>query len=246
MVASWSVDLRLDITLSASDRRWLFTPCNRSRFFVSMGQCRILVVVGVLLAPSAESAEIRVLDVGAVVESLPTQVSAQWQDRLGDGSSSGQLSSAWATGAGVRCGWGPAGRPWLGAMGLAVVRIAQHGDTIDDTGYALRGEAGGVYALNHRLAVTLMPLIGIGRMSAELTPAIAEPVALTGNLFEVGIRSGVRWQLSEYLVLGSEIGWRRASEHLSGDGASLTLQTTGLWVGLSLAWLLDARPMALD
>ena len=211
-----------------------------------MGHCRILVVLGMLATSVVQSAEIRVLDVGATVEALPTPVSADWQDRLGGGSSSGHFARAWATGLGVRCGWGPAGRPWLGALGLAVVRVQQQDDTIDDAGYALRGEAGVVYALNHQVALTMMPLIGFGRMSAELTPDIAERVALRGNLFEVGIRSGVRWQVSDQLVLGSEIGLRRASEDLGGEGATLRLHSTGMWVGLSLAWLLDARPAPLD
>jgi hypothetical protein len=201
----------------------------------------------ILLACGAlGAAELQVSDLRLVAEARPTGFDATWEDRLGSRSGAGSFSGAWAGGAGARWGFGPAGRPWQVLVGAEALYLDERAPGSAGSGALARAEAGLGWALGHRLALTVLPLAGWGRMRQRLTVPGAADLDLTGPLSEYGLRAGLRWQALDRLALGAEAGWLASRERLSGDGARLTLESSGAWAGLSLAWVFEQRPRTLE
>ena len=117
--------------------------------------------------------------------------------------------------------------------------------TVSD-GQALRLEAGVGLALSHSLSLSLLPMVGYGRVAMRATPAAAAALDLAGPLREIGVRAGLRWTFSDRWSLTGEAGWLRADQRLSGDDATLRLTASGAWAGLALAWTIDPLPETLE
>lgn len=210
---------------------------------------RTPIMPGLLLALGAgplAAAEVSVQDLRVVAESRPLDVTWEWEDRLGGSSRPGTLSSAWAAGLGLRRGWGRAARPWQVVVGVEALAVEQRAPGFRDQALALRGEAGAAYTPVHRLALLALVGAGAGWSRATLEPQGAAAIDLAGGAVEAGARAGLRWQAGRSWALGAEAGWLITRERLSGDGATLRLEAAGPWLGLSLAWVPDPLPAALD
>lgn len=198
------------------------------------------------MAAGGTAAELHLEDVRLVAESRPVAYKTRWTDRLGASDGSGEFSMAWAAGVGVRQGWGRAGRPWQLIGGLEALAVRQQANGLNDDGWLLRAELGAAFAVRHDLAITVLPVLGIGRSRALITPGAAAPLDLVGASSEAGIRGGLRWQPSLCLALGVETGWLSTRQSPSGDGATLDLHSQGPWFSLSFTWIPDPLPAALD
>lgn len=197
-------------------------------------------------AAATMAAEAHVDDLRAVIELRPTAFTYTWEDTLGSRSGDDSFNQAWGVGLGWRRGWGSAGRPWLALAGVEALALHQAGDGIVGNGMILRAEAGVGLALSHDVALTLMPMLGYGRMHLEAKPTAAAEVVPVGRLTDVGVRAGVRYRCSDRWSIGCEIGWLRSDEHLTGDDAELRLTASGAHAGLSLAWTIDPLPKPLQ
>lgn len=197
-------------------------------------------------AAVAMAAEAQLDDLRLVAEVQPTAYTSTWEDRLGSREDDGAFDAAWAVGVGWRRGWGAAGRPGLVLVGVEAVAIHESTPGTVSNGQALRLEAGVGLALNHHLTFTLMPLIGYGRMVLNAEPAAAGRLTVSGPLQEFGVRAGVRWSINDRWSVAAEAGWLRDDQRLSGDDATLRMISSGTWAGLSLAWIIDPLPKALE
>ena len=199
-----------------------------------------------LVASPAVAAESQVDDLRGEAESRPMDFTSRWDDRLGSRSGEGSFDQAWAVGLGWRRGWGPAGRPWRALMGIEVIALHEAGRGISSNGEALRLEAGAGLAVSHRLSLTMLPMLGYGRVALSADPGAAADLTLAGPLTELGVRAGARWSFTDRWSVACELGWLRTDERLRGDDAMLRLTTSGPWAGVSLAWTIDPSPKTLE
>lgn len=203
----------------------------------------LLIMLAMAMATAAET---QVDDLRLVAELRPTSYSSTWSDRLGERSGDGGFESAWATGLGWRHGWGAAGRPWQAVAGIEAIALHETAIGMVSDGLALRLEAGAGFALNHRLTLSLLPMLGYGRVSMDAQPAAADALTLDGPLREMGVRAGVRWKPGDRWSISGEAGWLRSEQRLGADGATLTMSTSGAWAALGLAWTIDPLPRTLE
>ncbi|MCK6489341.1 MAG: hypothetical protein L6R48_13605 [Planctomycetes bacterium] len=202
------------------------------------------LVLGLLAGAALPAVEARVADLRLLVEARPTALTFAWSDAQGGRSGDDSFARAGALGAGIRWGWGAAGRPHLLLAGLDLQAIDERSSTLHHQGALARIEAGYGCALADAWTFALLP--GLAAGPTRLALSQGGGIDLSGRAWEPSLRAGVRWTPAEHLALGLEGGWLWSRESLDGGGASLDLRRSGGTVALSLAWVLDASPRRIE
>lgn len=87
---------------------------------------------------------------------------------------------------------------------------------------------------------------GFGQM--ELPDSNSAPAfAATGTMTGLDMRAMSWWSVSRRFQLGALIGWQRGTWKLSGDRSTdLTIEQSGMYIGLGMAWRFSTDPVALE
>lgn len=202
------------------------------------------LVLGLLAGAALPAVEARVADLRLLVEARPTALDFDWRDVRGGRSGDDSFARAGAAGAGVRWGWGAAGRPHLLLAGGDLLAIDERSSTLHHQGVLARVEAGYGCALADAWTFTLLP--GLAGGPTRLALSQGGGIDLSGRTWEPSLRAGLRWLPAERLAVGLEGGWLWSRESLDGGGASLDLRRAGGTVALSLAWVLDTSPRRVE
>jgi hypothetical protein len=189
--------------------------------------------------------EPQVADLRMVVEARPADFTFTWSDPRSGGSGADAFDTAWAAGAGLRWGFGGAGRPLQLLTGVAALVVSESQGDLDRNGILLRAEAGWCYGLDERWLLSLTAETGLGRSTARLRTGAGPDLELSGTGWEVGTRAGVRYSLDRRWSIGLEAGWISARDRLDGDDAELAMQRSGLVAALAIAWTIAPQPRPL-
>jgi hypothetical protein len=198
-------------------------------------------IMGLFLAQILLGAEVPVYDLTVVTEARPSAFAFTWNrdgaTRHGDDA----FDHAWATGLGLRRGFGQAGSAEQWLLGGDLLWIDEAFGSGGRTGPMLRGEGGWGHGLTDDLLFSATVAVGVGRMDFRLPGGIFGNDRLPGTLLEGGPRLGLRWTVEPRLAVGLQAGWLIGRDHHTGDGISLDLKRSDGWIGLSCAWVIDPR-----
>lgn len=201
-----------------------------------------LCCVASLLSAAVEP---QVADLRLVLESRPTDFAFTWSDPRSGGSGKDAFDSAWASGVGLRWGFGSAGRPLQLLAGIAGLVIDESQPDLDHTAGMVRTEAGWCYGLDMRWLLTATAELGLSHGTSRLRTGAGPDLRLTGTGWEIGTMAGIRFNLDRRWSIGLETGWVSARDQLTGDGTQLDLQRQGIITSLAFAWTLDPQPRPL-
>lgn len=189
--------------------------------------------------------EPQVADLRLVLESRPADFTFTWRDPRSGGSGADAFDTALATGAGLRWGFGGAGRPLQLLTGIAALVVDESQRDLDRSGVLLRSETGWCYGLDDRWLLSLGTELAFGHSTARLQTGAGPSLELAGTGWEAGTRMGMRFSLDRRWSVGLEAGWIIARDRLAGDGAELDMQRSGMVTALAIAWTIAPQPRAL-
>lgn len=196
----------------------------------------LLLVASAALLPGVEPA---LNDLRLVVEARPTAYRFDWDGAGASRQGDDRLERAGSAGIGWRWAATRPGRPAALLLGLEAVGQYDSGPRTSRTGAALRAEAGLAYGLHNRLLLTCAPVAGYGLGTWRVAGGPGPDADLSGRQMEVGLRTGLRWNLDPRWSIGLEGAWWWSHERADGGGGILTIDRSGPAVLLSLAWTID-------
>lgn len=110
-----------------------------------------------------------------------------------------------------------------------------------------RGALGAGWAVTDRVTLIGEGLVGYGLSTLSL-PATSQTAAFSadGNATSYEARVTGLWQFTRSFGAGLSAGWLVASHDLTSDGADLTLDQNGWYIGLTASWRISDAPPALE
>lgn len=195
--------------------------------------------VGSCAAAGLLGAEVPVADLAVVAEARPTAFGFAWSRDGRTWHGRDAFDRALGLGVAATRGFSEPGAPaqWLAGGGL--LWIDERFGTGGRSGPLLRAEAGWGYGLGDRLLVSATARFAAGWSRFDLPGGTFGGGSLSGTMLEGGPCAGVRWAVGERIAVGAQAGWLFGRDRYSGDGATLELDRSDVWAGLSCAWVLD-------
>ncbi len=201
-----------------------------------------------LALSAATAAELAVRDIHLGVASRPGDFDYELTSSTGTVSGADAFDAGASLELGIRWSFSRTGDSigLIAAADLAIDRLDYDGGDGLSTMWARAGGGLG-WAVVDRVTLTAEVLAGFG-LSALTLPASAQAPAFeadgTATAYEG--RLGATWQATRKVGLSLHAGWLVASHDLSGDGTEATIDQSGWYAAVGLAWRIDDAPPALE
>jgi len=123
--------------------------------------------------------------------------------------------------------------------------------TFDSSGYlvstGLRATIGLGWAIADDWTLLAEPGIRYGLSALDL-PATSSSLAYSasGSVTGYDARVAILWQISEGFLVQGHAGWMSLSHEISGDDIDVTLDQSGLYVGLGVVWRWSTAPPRIE
>lgn len=201
-----------------------------------------------VLVGNASGAELVMRDAHLGLELLPTDFDYELSGATTSGSSEDSFDRHVGLDAGVLYSFsGPGDAHGIIVGGEVVVSQASYGSIGNLTGFSLRGQAGYGWALTDRWMVHGLAEVAYGMSTFDITENSAfSAVSMDGSQFGYGVRATVQYSFNDLIHVTLAAGWQDVEYDLSGGGVDLTLNNTGLMVGLGISYRLSNTPRPLE
>ncbi len=201
-----------------------------------------------VLVGQTPGAELVLRDAHLDLELLPTDFQYDLTGATTNGSSDDSFDRHVGFAAGVLYSFsGPGDAHGIIVGGELAVNQASYGDSGNLTAFSLRGQAGYGWALTDRWMVHGLAEVAYGMSTFDITQNSAfSAVSMDGTQFGYGVRATVQYSFNDLLHVSLKAGWQEVEYDLSGGGVDLTLNNSGLMVGLGISYRLSNTPRPLE
>jgi len=200
------------------------------------------------LVGNSSGAELVVRDAHLDLELLPTDFDYDLSGATTSGSSEDSFDRHVGLAAGVLYSFsGPGDAHGIIVGGEVAVSQASYGSIGNLTAVSLRGQVGYGWALTDRWTVHGLAEVGYGLSTFDITENSAfSAVSMDGSQFGYGARATVQYSFSDLLHISLKAGWQEVEYDLSGSGVDLTLNNSGMMIGLGISYRLSNTPRPLE
>jgi len=200
------------------------------------------------LVGHSPSAELVLRDAHFDFELLPTDFHYDLSGVTTNGSSDDSFDRHAGVAAGVLYSFaGPGDAHGIIVGGEVAISQASYGSIGNLTAFSLRGQAGYGWALTDRWMVHGLAEVGYGMSTFDITQNSAfSAVSMDGTQLGYGVRATLQYSFNDLLHVSLKTGWQDVEYDLSGGGIDLTVNNSGLMIGLGISYRLSNTPRPLE